>query len=159
MAEIAKRNDGAQLTEWHPMRVMRDLLRWDPFREMAPFLPSVPAFDRMEWSPSFDVTETKDGYVFRADVPGVKPEELEIKATGNRLQISGKRDSEHEAKTDTLYTYERQHGSFTRSFTLPDGADLDHARSELKDGVLTLVIPKVAGAQARSIPISTGSKS
>jgi HSP20 family protein len=159
MADIVKKNGGQQMTEWHPLRAMRDLLRWDPFREMAPFLASLPAFDRLEWSPSFDVTENKDSYVFKADVPGVKKEDLEITTTGNRLQISGKRDTEHEAKTDTLYTYERQYGSFTRSFTLPDGADLDHARSELKDGVLTLVIPKAAEAHAKKIPISTSAKS
>ncbi|HEX8106670.1 MAG TPA: Hsp20 family protein [Kofleriaceae bacterium] len=54
-----------------------------------------------------------------------------------------------------LYTYERQYGSFT----LPEGADLEHATSELKDGVLTLVVPKLPGAQAKKIPISTGAKS
>jgi HSP20 family protein len=55
-----------------------------------------------------------------------------------------------------VYTYERQYGSFVRSFTLPEGADIDHAKSELKEGVLTLVIPKKAGAQAKKIAISTG---
>jgi HSP20 family protein len=140
------------------------MLRWDPFREMAPILPlSFRAFERMdermEWSPSFDVTENKDEFLFKADVPGVKKEDLEITTTGNRLQISGKRDTEQETKTDTVYTYERQYGSFCRSFTLPDAADVEHARSELKDGVLTLVVPKRAGAQAKKIPISSGAKS
>jgi HSP20 family protein len=157
MADIVKKNGGqmtAPMTEWDPLRAMRDLLRWDPFREMAPMFPALPV---MTFNPSFDVTETKDGYVFKADVPGVKKEDLEITTTGNRLQISGKRDSEQETKTDTVYTYERQYGSFARSFTLPDGADLDHAKSELKEGVLTLVIPKQPGAQAKKIAISTTS--
>jgi HSP20 family protein len=152
MTDIVKKN-GGQVTEWEPLRAMRDLLRWDPFREMAP---AMPAFDRMSFNPTFDVTETKDGYTFKADVPGVKKEEIEITTAGNRLQITGKRDSEHEAKTDTVYTYERQYGSFARSFTLPDGADVEHAKSELKDGVLTLVIPKKAGAQAKKIAIGGG---
>lgn len=139
MADIAKKN-GGQITEYDPFRAMREMLRWDPFREMAPMLPpSFRAFERMEWSPSFDVTENKDSYVFKADVPGVKKEDLEITTTGNRIQISGKRDTEHETKTETVYTYERQCGSFLRSFTLPDGADVDHAKTDLKDGVLTLV--------------------
>ena len=94
--------------------------------------------------------------MFKADVPGIKTEDLEISTAGNRLQITGKRDAEHETKTDTVYTFERQYGSFTRTFTLPDGADLEHAKSELKDGVLTLVIPKKPNAQARKIAISTG---
>ncbi len=160
MAEIVKKGNGGQMTEWSPLRAMREMLRWDPFREMAPFMPSFAPFERMEWTPSFDVTENKDAYVFKADVPGVKKEDLEITTSGNRLQITGKRDTEHEEKTATVYTYERQYGSFARSFTLPDGADLEHAKSELKDGVLTLVIPKHPGAQAKKIPIAAaGAKS
>jgi len=152
MTDIVKKN-GGQVTEWDPMRAMRDILRWDPFREMAP---SFAAFDRSAFNPNFDVTETKDAYVFKADVPGVKLEDIQITATGNRLQIAGKRDTEQETKNDTVYTYERQYGSFARSFTLPDGADVDHAKSELKEGVLTLAIPKKPGAQSKTINISAG---
>ena len=157
MADIVKKNGGTQqqqMTEWSPMRAMRDLLRWDPFREMVPSFPALASIG--EWNPGFDVTETKDSYAFKADVPGVKKEDLEITITGNRLQVTGKRDSEHETKSDTIYTYERQYGSFCRSFTLPDGADLDHAKSELKEGVLTLVIPKLASAKPKKIEIKTG---
>jgi HSP20 family protein len=158
MADIVKKN-GGQVTESNPMRLMREMLRWDPFREMAPLLPFA-SFERVEWNPSFDVSENKDSYQFRADVPGVKREDLEITTAGNRIQVSGKRESEQETKDDTFYTYERQWGSFSRSFTLPDGADVEHAKSELKDGVLTLVIPKKAGAQAKKIPIAApGAKS
>lgn len=156
MSEIAKKNGGT-LTDWNPLRAMREMLRWDPFREMAPMFPA--AFERLEWNPSFDVTETKDAFIFKADVPGVKKEDIEITTTGNRIQISGKRESEEEKKTDTVYTYERQYGSFTRSFTLPNGADVEHAKSDLKDGVLTLVVPKLAEAQSKKIPISSGAKS
>ena len=159
MADIVKKNGGSQqqsVTEWNPARMMRDLLSWDPFREMAPMFSSFPSFASMEWNPSFDVTENKDSYLFKADVPGVKQEDLEITTMGNRIQISGKRDTSHEEKTDTVYTYERQYGSFSRSFTLPEGADVEHAKSELKDGVLTLVIPKLATAEAKKIPIAAG---
>lgn len=157
MAEIVKKN-GGQLAKWDPIRAMRDMLGWDPFREMTPFA-SMPGFEPAAFSPSFDITENKDAFLFKADVPGIKKEDLEITTSGNRLQISGKRDNEHETKTDTVYTYERQYGSFCRSFTLPEGADLDSARSELKDGVLTLAVPKKPGAQAKKIAISTGAKS
>jgi HSP20 family protein len=160
MADIVKKKDnGQQPAEWHPFRAFRDLFRWDPFREMAPIFQGFPAFDRLEFNPRFDVTEDKDSYLFKADIPGVKKEDLEISTTGNRLQISGKRDAEKETKSETVYTYEREYGSFVRSFTLPDGADLEHAKSELKDGVLTLVIPKLPGAHTKKISISTGAKS
>jgi HSP20 family protein len=153
MADIVKKSSG-QTTQWDPLRAMREMLRWDPFREMAPF-PEMPALANAGFTPDFEVTENKDGYFFKADLPGVKNEDIEITTTGNRLQISGKREQEQETKTDAVYTYERQYGSFTRSFTLPDGADVDHARSELKDGVLTLVIPKTAGAQAKKIAVTS----
>ena len=155
MTAIVKRSPG-QVAEWDPFRMMRDLLRWDPFREMAPAFPVAPGWEAVTFAPSFDVTENTDAYLFKADVPGVKNEDLEITIAGNRLQIAGKRDSEHETKTDTVYAYERQYGNFTRTFTLPDGADLEAAKSELKDGVLTLVIPKKATAQAKKIAISSG---
>jgi HSP20 family protein len=154
MADIVKKN-GGQAIEWDPMRAMRAMLRWDPFREMAPLASLEPGL----FSPSFDVTENKDTYMFRADIPGVKKEDIEVTTIGNRLQISGKRESEHETKTDTVYTFERQHGSFSRSFTLPDDADLDATKSDLKDGVLSLFVPKKAGAQAKKIAISSGAKS
>lgn len=155
MSDIVKKT-GNQAIEWDPLRAMREMFRWDPFREMSPL---VPAFDRMVFNPSFDVTETKDAYEFRADVPGVKQDEIEISATGNRLTISGKRESEQESKTENAYAYERQFGSFSRSFMLPDAADVDHSRSNLENGVLTLIVPKKAVVQAKKIAISTAPKS
>jgi HSP20 family protein len=158
MANIMKRpSDGNQPAELDPFRVMREMLRWDPFREMAPIFSGL---ERNAYMPHFDVTENKDSYLFKADVPGVKDGDIDITLNGRQLQISGKRDVENEQKNDTYYTYERQFGTFTRTFTLPDTADCDHAKSELKDGVLTLVIPKKAEAQAKKIPVSaSGQKS
>jgi HSP20 family protein len=154
MADIVKKN-GGQMTQFDPLRAMREMLRWDPFREMAPF-GGFPALAAEGFNPDFEVTENQDGYVFKADIPGVKNEDIEITTMGNRLQISGKRDNEQETRTDAVYTYERQYGSFVRTFTLPDSADVDHAKSELKDGVLTLVIPKSAGSQSKKIAVSSG---
>jgi HSP20 family protein len=102
------------------------------------------------------VRENKFACVFKADLPGVKQDDLEVSITGNRLQISGKRDEEKEAKDDTFYTYERSYGSFSRTFTLPDTADAEHVKTELQDGVLSLVVPKKPEAQAKKIPISIG---
>lgn len=166
MSDIVVKKNGGASAERAPLRAMRDvlrwdplreILRWDPFREMAPMLSQ--ALEGVEWNPGFDVTETKDAFLFKADVPGVKKEDLEITTTGNRIQIVGKRQSEEEKKSDIVYTYERQYGDFTRSFTLPAGADIEHAKSELKDGVLTVVVPKLAESQSKKIQIATGAKS
>jgi HSP20 family protein len=151
MAAIIKKDEEGMALD--PFRALREWMRWDPFREMAPMLGR---FEAPTWSPSFEVRENKEGYVFRADVPGAKPEDIEINLTGNRLQFSGKRESEKETKEDTYYCYERSYGSFTRAFTLPEGCDAEHIRTELKDGVLTVVVPKKAEAQPKKIEIKAG---
>lgn len=150
MADIIKR-EGRRM-EIDPFQALREWMRWDPFREMEPYLPGIA---KEAFVPSFEVRENKDAFVFKADLPGVKGEDLDISITGDRLQIKGKRDVESESKEDTIYMYERCYGDFTRTFTLPTGADAEHARSELKDGVLTLVIPKKASATAKKIPVGT----
>jgi HSP20 family protein len=151
---VRKDNNGGALatrTEFDPMRLARELLRWDPFREMTSFGPSLePA---MAFSPAFDVKETKDGFTFKADLPGVKEADLDITRTGNRLSVSGKREADVEEKTDTYYAYERSYGSFTRAFTLPDGIDADHIHADLKEGVLTIVVPKKLEAQPKKITL------
>ena len=151
--EIVKKDNGQELT-WDPFRAMRELMQWDPFRQIAPMLPR--ALATREWMPAFEVRENKDSYVFKADLPGIKKDDIAISLTGNRLTISGKREHEKETKEDTFYTYEREYGSFTRAFTLPEGIDTEHVKSELKDGVLTLVVPKKPEAQAKKIPIAIG---
>ncbi|MCA9674274.1 MAG: Hsp20 family protein [Kofleriaceae bacterium] len=149
MANLVKQAE-SQAPGIDPFRTMREWLRWDPFREMAPRLGAI---ELEGWNPSFEVRENKEGFVFRADVPGVKREDLEVSVVGNRLQIMGKREMEKETKEDTFYAFERSYGSFQRSFTMPDGCDYDHVRTDLADGVLTVVVPKRAEAQAKKIPI------
>ena len=135
--------------EWEPFRAMRDLLRWDPFAEMAPFA----GMGELQYVPQFDVKETRDAYVFKADMPGVKESELDISLSGNRLTVSGKREAEERSESDTYYAFERSYGTFTRSFTLPEGIDQDHVNAELKNGVLTLVLAKLPEAQPKKISI------
>jgi HSP20 family protein len=152
MAELIRKNPNP--IAWDPFETMRDLLRWDPFREMAPVGAIAPRIEHLTWMPGFEVRESKDAYVFKADLPGVKTQDLDVSLTGNRLQVTGRREEEKEAKDDTYYAYERAYGEFTRSFTLPDGIDAEHVKSELAEGVLTIVVPKRAAAQARKIPIA-----
>jgi HSP20 family protein len=153
MANIDVKNDKggalARRTEWDPTRWARDLLRWDPFREMA----SLPAMEHAGFMPDFEVKENGNGYVFKADLPGVQDKDIEVTRTGNRVTISGKREYEKEDKGDTWYVTERSYGSFSRAFTLPDGIDGDHIRAELKDGVLTVTVPKMPDVQPKKIEI------
>lgn len=137
-----------------PFRALRELMAWDPFREMQMLSAPLPGV----FAPSFEVKETKDGFVFKADIPGVKESDVDVTLTGNRLAISGKRHSEHEDKTDTYYAYERSYGDFSRTFTLPDGIDGKSMAADLKDGVLTVSVAKTPEASTRKIPIQTQAK-
>ncbi len=140
--------------QWEPIRVLRDLMNWDPFTEMTPLATRSP----LGFAPSFEVKETKEGYTFKCDVPGVKESDLEVTITGNRLAVSGKREAEHQEQTDTFYAYERSYGDFTRSFTLPDGVNADSVSADLKDGVLSISIRKSPELQPKKVSIQTAAK-
>lgn len=139
---------------WEPLRLLRELVNWDPFGEMAPLARRLPE----TFSPSFEVKETKDGYLFKADVPGVKESDLEVTMTGNRLAISGKREAERHEQSDTFYMYERSYGDFTRSFTLPEGASAESVAADLKDGVLTVSVKKSPELQPKKIAVQTAAQ-
>lgn len=136
---------------WEPFRTMRQLMGWDPFREIE----MMPLLNEPSFAPAFEVKETKDGYMFKADVPGVKESDIEVTMTGNRLSISGKREEEKKEQTDTFYTYERSYGSFQRTFTMPDGVDASTVHADLKDGVLTVGMKKRPEAQPQKIAVKT----
>jgi HSP20 family protein len=154
MANITvRKNEGEERRELEPARWLRDFLGWDPFREMSPYYGAEAR--AMRFSPDFEVKETKEGFSFKADMPGIKDSDLEITLVGNRLGITGKRESEREEKGETYYVAERSYGSFSRSFTLPEGVDTAHLRAELKDGVLMIALPKLPEMQPRKIDVKT----
>jgi HSP20 family protein len=111
------------------------------------------------FTPDFEIKETKEGFVFKADVPGVKEKDIEITMTGNRLTISGKREADSEENTDIYYARECSYGGFTRAFTLPEGTDdSSHIRAELNQGVLVLLLPKRPEQQPRRIEVKVADK-
>ena len=86
--------------------------------------------------------------------PGVKPEAVEISLDGDRLQVSGRREAIRKEESERTFLSECSYGSFSRLFTLPEGVDGEHVQASLKDGVLTLVLPKKPEAQPRKIPVA-----
>ncbi len=143
------------LQGFDPWGVMREMLRWDPLQEMGRAL-AVPEWGGLGFVPQFEVKETGDSYVFKADLPGVKESDLDISLTGNRLTVSGKREEEEKREGETFYAYERSYGTFTRSFTLPEGIDADHVNASLNDGVLSVTIAKKPEVQPKKVTISKG---
>ncbi len=154
MANLIRRHGGQDFAPsvavWDPFRVMRDVLRWDSFRDVEPALES----EYRTFSPRFDVKETKDGYVFRADLPGIEEKNLDISLTGNLLTVSGHREQEKRDETETYYANERTYGGFSRAFTLPEGTDAEHVKADLKDGVLVLTLAKKPEVQPKKISIA-----
>jgi len=106
--------------------------------------------------PRFEVKETKDALVLRADVPGVRSEDLDVSVQGNVLTISGKRHQEKTTEEEQYHMVERAFGSFIRSFTLADGVDSKRLDAELKDGVLTLFLPKAPETKPQKVQIKAG---
>jgi HSP20 family protein len=141
-----------RMLQWDPFQTMRELLGQDPMSQLLPELWR--GQERLgAYVPSFDVWETQDAYVFKADVPGFREQDIDVSLANNRLTISGKREAEQVSDSDTYYCSERSSGMFTRTFTLPEGCNPDQIRAELKDGVLTLKVPKTAEVQPKRITI------
>ncbi len=127
-----------------PFQVARELIGWDPFfsaRQVSAYVPA------------FEVRETNEAFVLKADVPGVAEADLDIAIHNNLLTISGTRRAEERNEGDSFALYERQYGSFSRSFSLPDTADANRVEAKLEVGVLTLTIWKKAEAKPRKIEL------
>lgn len=133
---------------------------WDPFAGLlAEYGFPVQRYGEREldtFVPRFEVKETKEALVLKADLPGVKADDLDVSVKSNVLSISGKREQEKKTEEEHFHMVERSFGSFTRSFTLPEGVDTKGLDAELKDGVLTVTLPKAPEAKPQRVQIKAG---
>lgn len=106
------------------------------------------------WMPPVDVVEQGDNLVFRAELPGVAKDDIEVKVENGTLTIRGEKRQERESGTDAAHRTERVYGTFQRSFTLPSSVDAEKVQARYKDGVLELVLPKADAAKPRRIAIN-----
>jgi HSP20 family protein len=103
--------------------------------------------------PLLNLTEDKDNYYLRAELPGVKTDELNIEATGNNLSITGERKIAAEDQSARFHRRERDAGRFSRAVTLPGHIDHDKISASMANGMLTVTIPKAESAKPRQIQI------
>ncbi|KAJ1264860.1 hypothetical protein BS78_08G034100 [Paspalum vaginatum] len=103
---------------------------------------------RIDWK------ETPEAHVFKADVPGLKKEEVKVEVEdGNVLQISGERSKEQEEKNDKWHRVERSNGKFLRRFLLPENAKTEQIRASMENGVLTVTVPKEEAKKPEVKPV------
>jgi HSP20 family protein len=119
------------------------------------------AFDRSSdessittWAPTVDIYETEHELVVKADLPDIKPEELDIRVENNILTIRGERKFEKKVNESNYLRVERAYGAFSRSFSLANTVNSDAIKAEYKDGVLTLTIPKREEAKPKQIKVN-----
>src|SRR5581483_3230831 len=135
------------------------LTRWDPFADLADLRERLDrAFGEIAdgdraWAPRIDLVREKDRMVLRADLPGIKPEEVEITVEDGILHVSGKHEESKEEKAKHYLRRERRYGSFSRSLALPDGVDPERIEAGFSDGVLEVTIPVPSEKGARKVQI------
>ena len=108
-----------------------------------------------DWVPAVDIIEEKDRFVLRADVPGVKPEDIDVNMENGVLSVSGERQHESTEEAQGMRRVERVSGKFYRRFNLPDTADAEEISAKSANGILEVVIPKQPQVQARRITVKS----
>jgi HSP20 family protein len=106
-----------------------------------------------DWTPAVDIVEEKDRFVLRADVPGVRPEDIDVSMDNGVLSLSGERHPVVAGEESGVQRIERATGRFLRRFTLPDTANADAISAKCANGILEVIIPKAAEVQARRITV------
>lgn len=105
------------------------------------------------WQPSVDIAETDQALEVKVDLPGIKPEEVQINVSDNRLIIQGERKEEKETKDKTVHRIERRYGSFYRAIPLPAGTKPEEVSAESDNGVITVRVPKAEQAKAKRVAV------
>lgn len=108
-----------------------------------------------QWAPAVDIKEESDRFVLHADIPGVKPEEIDVSMEDGVLTIKGEKESESKTEEKGYKRIERSYGSFYRRFSLPDTADPEGINAKSKNGVLEIVIPKREAVKPKKISVAS----
>lgn len=146
-----------------------NLVKWDPFKELEEVSsrlnrlfgrPALPVESDREmlavadWMPSVDISETDIAYLIKAEIPGVKKEDVKVTIEDGMLTIQGERKQEKEEKDKKFHRIERSYGSFMRSFRVPDDADESGVRAEFKDGLLNVTLSKTAKSRSNAVNVA-----
>jgi HSP20 family protein len=133
--------------------------RWDPLRDLLALhqqLGHLVGADAPGWTPPVDLYETPHEFVLTAELPGLRRDQIEIQAEENRILIRGARTAtpDREIPCEQYHRVERGHGHFSRAFALPEPIEVERITADLKDGVLTVTLPKAADRGTRRIEVT-----
>ena len=133
------------VTRYNPSRQMREFRRgFDLLNSMFnEYMPESEGEFSADFSPAINTREGEFAYHVEVDLPGMKKEDIDIRVEDNTLIISGERKVKEEIKEENYYKVESKFGTFSRSFSLPDDADIEKIHAESTDGVLEVVVPKL----------------
>jgi HSP20 family protein len=130
--------------------------RWDPLRDLLALhdqIGQLVGTDTPGWKPPVDLYETEGAFVLTAELPGLARDQIDIHAEESRIVIRGDRTST-QVPCEQYHRVERGHGPFSRAFVLPEPIDVERVSADLKDGLLTLTIPKAGGRGARRVNVT-----
>jgi HSP20 family protein len=153
---------------------MTTMMRWDPFQDlrsaqdemaqMSPMLAhSLGLYGQPQgsgtataWAPALDISERKDAYLVTVELPGLKPEDLDITMEDGLLTIQGERQFTAESSEQQYHRVERRYGAFRRSITLPAHVTAEGIQASFEDGVLQILVPKAEEAKPKRIQVRPG---
>ena len=154
---------------------MTTMMRWDPFQDlrsaqdemaqMSPMLAHALGLHTQQgtartmataWAPALDISERKDAYLVTVELPGLKPEDLDITMEDGLLTIQGERQFTSESSEQQYHRVERRYGTFRRSITLPAHVTADGIQASSEDGVLQILVPKAEEAKPTRIQVHPG---
>jgi HSP20 family protein len=143
------------------------ILRWDPFRELVQMRDDIGRWFGRDlekikeerksalWAPDVDIKETERDIIVRADLPGMKMEDIDVSIDEDQLIIKGERKMEKEEKEKDYTRIERSYGSFYRSFTIGTPIKAEEVKAEYSNGVLEINIPKAEVKKPKKVEISS----
>jgi HSP20 family protein len=143
------------------------VMRWDPFRDLLSIQDEMnqvfrratgqggqgEASEGRLWAPAIDISERKDAYIVTAEIPGVRPEDLDVSLEDGVLTIKGERQFSQESSEQQWHRVERRYGAFRRTITLPTRTKADEIEASFENGLLEVVVPKAEEARPRKIQI------
>jgi HSP20 family protein len=152
----------SSLSNWNPFREMEEMGRGFENLFGRSYLPvwwrRFPIMEDGEWMPAIDVFEKDDKFMIKAEIPGMKQDDIDIAVTDSILTINGEKKTESEVKEEDYYKCERTYGRFYRSVQLPSAVNAGKIEANYNDGVLEVSIPKMAEAKPKKVKVTTGKK-